>query len=368
MTLRCRRRLPRRLPNSVATNHVQEESRSTAPSSSRTSIEGTHLEVSALTKPHWSRRLNLSRFDPRDAIVYISFAVLFLIFAITLRGDGFLSETNLVNIVNQTVPVALMACAFVFVLSSGEIDLSIGATVALTSLVTAEALHTSLLVGILAGLGCGLGIGLLNGLAVTLIRIPSFLVTLASMSLVTGLAQSIHSLQSISVNNEAFNTAFGSGSVGPFSTAVIWLVGGVIVAYVAFHQSRFGAHIRATGDNRGAAQSAGIRVNRVRVAALALSGLAAGLAGMLDAGSLQTATYTFGTTDLLTVIAAVIIGGTSLFGGRGTIIGALFGSLLLGMLANALILMGLSVPQQSIALGVLILLAVAFGRDREGSS
>jgi ribose transport system permease protein len=294
--------------------------------------------------------------------------VLFVVFAITLRGDGFLTESNLINIVDQSVPVALMACAYVFVLSSGEIDLSIGATVALTSLVTAEALHVSLLAGILAGVGCGLGIGLLNGLAVTLIRIPSFLVTLASMSLVTGLAQSIHNLQSISVNDETFNTVFGSGSVGPFSTAVVWLVAGVVITFVAFHQSRFGAHIRATGDNRAAAESVGIRVNVIRVSALALSGLAAGLAGMLDAGSLQTATYTFGTTDLLTVIAAVIIGGTSLFGGRGTIIGALVGSLLLAMLANALILMGLSVPQQSIALGVLILLAVAFGRDREGST
>lgn len=306
-------------------------------------------------------------FDPRDAIVYVSFVVMFLVFAVTLRGDGFLSETNLINIVDQSVPVGIMACAYVFVLSSGEIDLSIGATVALSALVTAEALHVSLLVGICAGLGCGLGVGLVNGLAVTLIRIPSFLVTLATMSLVTGLAQSIHNLESISVGNQSFDTVFGSGSVGPFSSGILWLGGVVVVGYVAFHLTRYGAHIRATGDNRGAAESSGIRVNRVRVSALALTGLAAGLAGMLDAGTLQTATYTFGTTDLLTVIAAVIIGGTSLFGGRGTIVGALVGSLLLAMLANALILLGLSVPQQGIAFGLVILLAVAFGRDKEGA-
>jgi ribose transport system permease protein len=307
-------------------------------------------------------------FDPRDTIVYVSFVVMFLVFALMLRSDGFLSETNLVNIVDQSVPVGIMACAYVFVLSSGEIDLSIGATVALSALATAEGLHVSPLLGICAGLGCGLGVGLLNGLAVTLIRIPSFLVTLATMSLVTGLAQSIHNLQSISISNQTFNTIFGSGSVGPFSSGVLWLAGAALVAFVVFHHSRYGAHIRATGDNRGAAESAGIRVNWIRVSALALSGLAAGLAGMIDAGTLQTASYTLGTTDLLTVIAAVIIGGTSLFGGRGTVIGALVGALLLAMLANALILQGLSVPQQGIAFGVVILLAVAFGRDKESSS
>ena len=351
----------------MAANRVKPQPRGSLPSTPPATGQDPRQEAGVLS-PQRRIRLSSLRFDPRDAIVYVSFAVLFLVFAITLRDDGFLSETNLINIVNQTAPVALMACAYVFVLSSGEIDLSIGATVALTSLVTAEALHTSLAIGILAGVGCGLTIGLLNGLAVTMIRIPSFLVTLASMSLVTGLAQSINNLQSISVNNSTYNTMFGSGEVGPFSSVVVWLVAGVAIAYVAFHHSRFGAHIRAAGDNRAAAESAGIRVNSVRVAALTLSGLAAGLAGMLDAGTLQTATYTFGATDLLTVIAAVIIGGTSLFGGRGTIIGALVGSLLLGMLANALILMGLSVPQQSIALGALILLAVAFGRDREGAS
>lgn len=349
-------------------DHMDARPKASLPGSSATHAESAPRGESALPILPAKRRIRLRNVDPRNAIVYVSFAVLFGIFAITLNGDGFLTTTNLINIVDQTTPDALMACAYVYVLSAGEIDLSIGATVALTALVTAEALHTSLVVGIVAGLGCGLGIGVLNGLAVTLIRIPSFLVTLASMSIVTGIAQSIHNLQSISVNNATFDTVFGSGGIGPFSTLVLWLVGGVAIAYFGFHFLRFGAHVRATGDNRGAAATAGIRVNRIRVSALAVSGLAAGLAGMLDAGTLQSATYTLGVTDLLTVIAAVIIGGTSLFGGRGTIFGALVGSLLLGMLNNALVLMGLSVPQQSIALGVIIILAVTFGRDREASA
>ena len=128
---------------------------------------------------------------------------------------------------------------------------------------------------------------------------------------------------------------------------------------MVFRETRFGAHVLATGDNAQAAGVAGIRTARIRVAVLAISGGCAGLAGLLYAGRLQAAKYTLGESDLMTVIAAVIVGGTALSGGRGSVIGACAGSLLMGMLNNGLILMGLSVSEQMIVRGLIILLAVA---------
>jgi ribose transport system permease protein len=303
------------------------------------------------------------RFDPRDFVVYISFAVIFAVLAVALRHDGFLTSDNLLQILTQAAPIAVMSVATVFVLSAGEIDLSIGSVVALASLVTAVTLRdVNPALAIVAGLGTGCVVGLINGLVVTKLRIPSFLVTLAAMAVVSGIARSITDLQAVVLLDPWFTSTFGSGKFGPFSTVIIWALAITVIGQLVYQHRKFGAHVRAVGDNRPAAASAGIKVDRIRIQVLVLSGMAAALAGMLYAGRLQSARYTLGENDLLTVIAAVIIGGTGLFGGRGTIIGALVGSVLLAMLNNGLILLGLSVSQQSIALGVLIVLAVAFRR------
>jgi ribose transport system permease protein len=299
--------------------------------------------------------------DPREFTVYISFVAIFAVLAVTLSDDGFLTETNLLNILTQAAPISIMAIATVFVLSSGEIDLSIGSVVALSALVTAVVMRdASVPLALAAGLGTGVVVGLFNGLVVTVLRIPSFLATLASLAIVAGLARSITDLQAVAVLDPWYTTTFGSGKIGPFSTMIVWSLAIVILGQLVYWHRRFGAHVRAVGDDRAAAASAGINVNRTRIKVLVLSAVAAALAGMLLAGRLQSARYTLGENDLLTVIAAVIIGGTSLFGGRGTVLGALVGSLLLAMLNNGLILYGLSVSDQSIALGIIIIVAVAF--------
>jgi ribose transport system permease protein len=293
-------------------------------------------------------------------VVYVAFLLIFVFFAVTLRDEGFLSQTNLLNIVRQTTPVTVMAVAVVFVLSAREIDLSLGAVVALSALVTAEVMRSQgagLAVG--AGLGVGIVVGALNGLFVTLLRLPSFLVTLASMGIVAGLARSLTDLESVAVENQGFIEIFGSGSVGPIPSLAFWALGAVALGQFVFRHRRFGAHVVATGDNARAARVSGIRVDRVRVAVLVLSGASAAVAGILYTGRLQAASYTLGEQDLLTVIAAVVIGGTRLFGGKGSVIGALVGSLIMGMLTNGLILSGLSPSEQLIAQGVLLLLAIS---------
>jgi ribose transport system permease protein len=304
--------------------------------------------------------VRLRAVEPRRYVVYVAFLLIFVFFAITLRDDGFLSGTNLLNIVRQTTPVTVMAVAVVFVLSAGEIDLSIGSVVALSALVTADVMQgQSAVLGVAAGLGVGLGVGAFNGLFVTLLRLPSFLVTLASMGVVAGLARTVTNLESVAVENEDFINIFGSGNVGPIPSLALWALGAVTLGQFAFGHQRFGAHVVAVGDNVRAARVTGIRVDRVRFAVLVMSGAAAAVAGILYTGRLEGASYTLGEQDLLTVLAAVVIGGTRLFGGEGSVTGALVGSLFMGMLTNGLILWGLSSSEQLIAQGVLLLLAIS---------
>lgn len=300
------------------------------------------------------------RIDLQQWVVYLGFLLIFLFFAVTLGDSGFLTVRNLSNIVLQTAPATVMAVGLVFVLSAGEIDLSFGSTVAVAALAAAVVMQSwPMPMGVLAGLGAGLAIGLFNGLLVAYLRLPSFLVTLATMGLFAGIGRSMTELRSVPVQNELFTGIFGSGALFSIPSLVIWTAVVVLIGHLVYRQTRFGAHVIATGDNPRAALVSGIKVARIRLAVLVLSGLMAGLAGLLYSGRLQAARYTLGESDLMTVIAAVIVGGTALNGGKGSVIGALVGSLLMGMLNNGLILMGLSVSDQMIVRGLIILGAVA---------
>ncbi|MBB6465647.1 ABC transporter permease [Aminobacter carboxidus] len=301
-----------------------------------------------------------SRFNLQQYVVYFGFLAIFLFFAIVLKDSGFLTVRNLSNIVLQTAPATIMAIGLVFVMSAGEIDLSIGSTVAVAALAAAVTVNEyGLVAGVLAGIGAGLLIGLLNGALVAYVKLPSFLVTLATMGLFAGVARSMTDLRSIPVTDSTFTGFFGSGVFLGIPSLIWWTAIAVAVGHIIYRETRFGAHVLAIGDNARAASVSGISVPKMRLAVLMISGGLAGLAGLLYAGRLQAAKYTLGETDLMTVIAAVIVGGTLLNGGKGSIIGALVGSLMMGMLNNGLILMGLSVSDQMIVRGLIILAAVA---------
>jgi len=293
-------------------------------------------------------------------VVYLGFALILVLFSLLLHDSGFLSARNLVNIILQTAPITIMAVGLVFVLSAGEIDLSIGSTVAVSALSAALALPVyGIPGGIAAGLGAGLVIGMCNGALVAWARLPSFLVTLATMGLFAGVARSMTDLRSLPILHTGFADIFGSGTFLGIPSLVYWSAGIVGLGHLLYRQTRFGAHVLALGDSPRAASVSGINIATVRFAVLALSGTLAGLAGLLYAGRLQAARYSLGETDLMTVIAAVIVGGTLLNGGKGSVVGALVGSLMMGMLNNGLILMGLSVSNQMIVRAVIILAAVA---------
>ncbi|NJC67890.1 ABC transporter permease [Planosporangium flavigriseum] len=305
------------------------------------------------------------RSDWRAYVIYIAFVLVFLFFSVLLHGSGFLSGNNLLNIFRQTATISVMAVAMTFVIAAAEIDLSVGAVAGLASVVTAMSIKDSgPVAGVLAGLALGLAVGVLNGGLVTLLGIPSFLVTLGMLGIASGVAMWITSSAPQPILNDAFNNIFGSGTVAGLPVLLVWTVVFVAVGAVVLTKTGFGRRVLATGGNRVAAEFTGINTRRVKFTVLVVSSVVASVAGMLYAGRLQSGRFQWGAGDELSVIAAVILGGTSLFGGSGAVIGSLFGSLLMGLINNGLILAGLDVSQQQVVRGVIIILAVAVARRR----
>lgn len=299
----------------------------------------------------------------RQAVIYLGFAVLFIIFSITLRDQGFLDLNNLLNIVRQTAIIAIMAIAMTFVLAAGEIDLSVGSLAGLSSVVTAMVLHDyGLVAGILAGLCIGCLVGIITGFLTTKIGIPSFLVTLAAMGICTGTSMWISHTAAIPILNQTYAFIFGGGDIGPLPILLFWMAIIGIAGHVALKHNTFGRRVLATGGNKTAAQYSGINTNAIKARVMLMSSMAAGLAGMLYAGRLQSGRFQFGEGDEMSVIAAAVLGGTGLAGGHGTVIGSIIGAIMIGMINNGLTLHGLEYSQQLVARGAIIVLAVALSK------
>jgi ribose transport system permease protein len=307
----------------------------------------------------------LKGLDWRRYVIYIGFVVVFLFFAILLRDQGFLSPQNLLNIFRQTATITVIAVGMTYVISCAEIDLSVGSVAGLSSVCTAMALSQwGLIPGILAGLAVGLVVGSINGALVSLLGIPSFLVTLGMLGIAVGVAQWITASAPQPILNDTFNMLFGSGDFGPVPGLVVWSAIFVAIGAVVLNRTKFGRQVLATGGNRNAAEFTGINTKRIKFQVLLISGMVASVAGMLYAGRLQSGRFQWGSGDELSAIAAVILGGTSLFGGFGSIVGTLFGALLIGLINNGLILAGLDSSQQQVVRGAIIILAVALARKK----
>ena len=310
----------------------------------------------------------LPKVQLQNYVVYIFFAIVLLFFSATIGDKGFLSVMNLFNIARTTAMVTVIAVAMTFVISSGELDLSVGSTAALAALTCALVMQAGFgwPVAVIAALAAGLAVGSLNGFFVTVIGIPSFLVTLGMMQFIRGLDMRVTYTNPISITNPTFNGIFGSGNLFGVPSLLIWAVAIAMLGFVVLKYTGFGREVLATGGNRMAAEYSGVKTRRVKFIVFLLSGAAAALAGMLYSGMMQTARFNFGEGAELMAIAAVILGGTSLFGGRGTILGTFAGSLLIGTINNGLIIMGLDVSEQMMVSGGIIILAVAFGKKPTG--
>jgi ribose transport system permease protein len=311
----------------------------------------------------WTTRL--ADLDWRRYIIYIAFIVVFLLFAVTLADSGFLSRNNLLNIFRQTATITVIAVGMTFVISCAEIDLSVGSIAGLSSVVSAMTIATyGLVPGIIAGLAVGAIVGATNGALVSLLGIPSFLVTLGMLGIAFGIAQWITDSAPQPILNDTFNAVFGGGDIGPIPGLMIWMALAVTIGAIVLNRTKFGRQVLATGGNRAAAEFTGVNTKRIKFSVLLISGLAASVAGMLYAGRLQSGRFQWGAGDELSAIAAVILGGTSLFGGSGAIIGTFMGALLIGLINNGLILAGLESSQQQVIRGVIIILAVALARKK----
>jgi len=307
----------------------------------------------------------LAGFDWRRYIIYIGFVVVFVVFAVTLGDQGFLSTNNVLNIFRQAATISIIAVGMTFVIACAEIDLSVGSVAGLASVCTAMAIsHWGIVAGIAAGLAVGVVVGAINGGLVAMLNIPSFLVTLGMLGIAAGVAQWITASAPQPILDDAYNLIFGGGDFGPVPGLLVWMAVFVAVGAVVLAKTRFGRKVLATGGNRTAAEFSGVRTRRIKFQVLLLSAVVASVAGMLYAGRLQSGRFQWGAGDELSAIAAVILGGTSLFGGSGSVVGTLFGSLMISLINNGLILAGLETSQQQVVRGAIIILAVALGRRK----
>lgn len=318
----------------------------------------------ALMETH-SLTASLKTLDWRRYVIYIGFVVVFIFFSVLLRDQGFLSGNNLLNILRQTATITVIAVGMTYAIAAAEIDLSVGSVAGLSSVATAMAIsHWGIVPGVLAGLAVGVAVGSINGALVSLLGIPSFLVTLGMLGIAVGTAQWITNSAPIPILSDSFNFIFGSGNVGPVPMVVIWSAAFVVGGAIVLARTKFGRQVLATGGNRTAADFTGINTKRIKFQVLLISAVVASVAGMLYAGRLESGRFQWGTGDELSAIAAVILGGTSLFGGSGTVVGTLVGAVLIGLINNGLILAGLDSSQQQVVRGIIIILAVALARRK----
>ncbi|MGV8988836.1 MAG: ABC transporter permease [Cypionkella sp.] len=323
-----------------------------------------------------------STADAQAGLDVFGFAARFapLIFLILLMAvfaiaePRFMSQVNLFNIARQVSVTGLLAIGMTFVILTAGIDLSIGSLLAFAGLVAAAVakggLSDRFTVGdntigygwplaALAAIVIGMAGGFIQGLAITKLKVPPFVVTLGGMSVFRGAALLFAAGGPISGFEPGFSW-WGQGKIGPVPVPVILFLICAITAHIVLRYARFGRRVYAVGGNPEAARLSGLNVNRIICSVYVIMGFFAGLCAFVLSARLNSAEAVAGTGYELTVIASVVIGGTSLFGGVGTIFGTVIGALLIGVLLNGLVILNVSSYIQQIIIGVIIVLAVSF--------
>jgi len=287
------------------------------------------------------------------------FILISLIITFSIFSEYFLTSRNLLNITRQISINLIIAIGMTFVILTGEIDLSVGSIAALAGVATGSVIvvTSSIFLGIMAGIFVGVLIGLLNGVLTVYGKVQSFIVTLAMLGLARGLALVWTDGKPISGLPSNFSI-LGAGYVGiiPVSTIVAIFI--FVITFIIFSRTKHGVYIRSIGANREAARLSAIPVKRYRIIAFLLSGLLSAVGGIIITSRLISAQPTAAEGMELNVIAAVILGGSSLSGGIGTITGTLLGAIIIGVINNGMNLIGISAFFQQIVKGIIILVAV----------
>jgi simple sugar transport system permease protein len=302
------------------------------------------------------------RLFVRDNGGVTSIAVFFVVMAtiFSIATDTFLTQTNILNILRQIAPLLIVAVAMTFVITTAGIDLSVGSVLALVNALAAISLQAGVpwpLVVVLMLL-VGVAVGLFQGFFIAREGIPAFIVTLAGLSSLRGLALLLTKGYSIPIDPQSPFNEIGRGWVLGLPMPAIIAVVVLIAGYLVFNETKFGRYVTGVGANTEAVRRAGVNTVRVTLAVYALSGLAAALAGLIVAARLGSGSSNAGGGFELDVIAAVVLGGTSLFGGRGTMVGTVLGALTVAVIGNGLILCHLSPFLTPIVEGLIILVAI----------
>lgn len=284
---------------------------------------------------------------------------------LTILSDRFLTVNNLLNVTRQISINAIISVGMTLIILTGGIDLSVGSIVALTGSITAGLLvgGQGMFVAVLVGIAVGVGLGLCNGMLITRAGIPPFIATLGIMTAARGFTLVYTEGRPITGMGESFRF-LGGGYIGGIPVPVIIMVIIFVATYIMLKKTRLGRYIYAIGGNEEAARLSGINTKKILLSVYALGGLLAGFSGIIMASRLNSAQPTAGISFELDAIAAVVLGGTSLSGGVGTIGGTLIGAFIIGVLDNGLNLLNVSSFYQQVAKGFVILLAVFLDKKR----
>lgn len=288
---------------------------------------------------------------------------------LTIVSPDFLTLDNLFNVFRQVSINALIAFGMTFVILTGGIDLSVGSTLALSSAIMASVLVGGVdpILGILVGLIAGAIMGAVNGFIITKGKVAPFIATLATMTVYRGLTLVYTDGRPITglSTNDSFFAIMGKGYFGWVPVPVIWMFITYLVLYFILRKTTFGRRVYAIGGNEEASILAGIRADHIKIWVYSITGLLAALAGVILSSRLNSAQPTAGASYELDAIAAVVLGGTSLSGGRGWIFGTFIGALIIGVLDNGLNILNVNSFFQQVVKGGVILLAVLLDRRNQ---
>ena len=292
----------------------------------------------------------------------LSIAAFFVVMAVifSLITNTFLTEANLLNILRQTAPLMIVAVAMTFVITTAGIDLSVGSVLALVNALAAISLQAGLywLLVVALMLGVGIVIGAIQGFFIAYEGIPAFIVTLAGLSSIRGTALLLTKGYSIPIDPQSPFNAIGRGWIFGLPMPALIAVAALALGFLVFNETTFGRYVTGVGANAEAVRRAGVDTKKITLAVYALSELAAAMAGIIIAARLGSGSSNAGGGFELDVIAAVVLGGTSLFGGRGTMLGTMLGALTVAVIGNGLILYHMSPFLTPIIEGFIILIAI----------
>lgn len=296
--------------------------------------------------------------------------LLILCVGLSFMTDSFATVTNFFNVVRQITINLYLACGMTFIILLGGIDLSVGSVIAVAGCISAGMVTwvgLPVTVGIFIGIFFGMLIGFFNGLIVSNTTIPAFIVTLATMNIGRGIARIYTNAQTISVMNPSY-TFWGKGKIFGIPIQLFLIIAVVAVCSFILNRTQLGKHIYATGGNKIAAEYAGINTKKVTLFAFIFSGFLASLAGILTVGRTFSATMVMGQSAEMDAIAAVVLGGTSMSGGKGSISGTVIGVIIIGVLNNGMNLLGIDSSWQYVVQGIVILIAVYIDYIKSGNN